>query len=121
SVGRVQTPTLAIVYARELEIRNFKPRNYWRVTATFELAKGRYDGVYQRANFKRAENDEHDRIDRLWDKAMAEAVHAACVGRQPAGAPVLAIVSEEKKASSQVSPRLYDLTTLQREANNRFD
>ncbi len=36
SVGRVQTPTLAIVYARELEIRNFKPRDYWRVTASFE-------------------------------------------------------------------------------------
>jgi DNA topoisomerase-3 len=40
SVGRVQTPTLAIVYARELEIRNFKPRDYWRVTAKFEIAKG---------------------------------------------------------------------------------
>jgi DNA topoisomerase-3 len=114
SVGRVQTPTLAIVYARELEIRNFKPRDYWRVTATFEIAKGRYEGVYQRANFKRAENDEHDRIDRIWEKAMAEAVLAACQG-QP-----LAKVTEEKKASTQASPRLYDLTTLQREANNRF-
>ena len=114
SVGRVQTPTLAIVYARELEIRNFKPRDYWRVTATFEIAKGRYEGVYQRANFKRAENDEHDRIDRIWDKALAEAVVAACQG-QP-----LAKVTDEKKASSQASPRLYDLTTLQREANNRF-
>ena len=51
SVGRVQTPTLAIVYARELEIRNFKPRAYWRVTATFSIAKGSYEGVYQRANF----------------------------------------------------------------------
>ncbi len=114
SVGRVQTPTLAIVYARELEIRNFKPRDYWRVTATFEIAKGRYEGVYQRANFKRAENDEHDRIDRIWDKALAEAVLAACQG-QP-----LASVTDEKKASTQASPRLYDLTTLQREANNRF-
>jgi DNA topoisomerase-3 len=114
SVGRVQTPTLAIVYARELEIRNFKPRDYWRVTATFEIAKGRYEGVYQRANFKRAENDEHDRIDRVWEKAMAEAVVAAC-----AGTP-LARVTEEKKASTQASPRLYDLTTLQREANNRY-
>ena len=44
SVGRVQTPTLAIVYARELEIRNFKPRTFWRVTATFEVAKGTYEG-----------------------------------------------------------------------------
>jgi DNA topoisomerase-3 len=114
SVGRVQTPTLAIVYAREQEIRNFKPRDYWQVTATFEIARGRYDGTYQRANFKRAENDEHDRIDRIWEKALAEAVLAACQG-QP-----LARVTEEKKASTQASPRLYDLTTLQREANNRF-
>ena len=114
SVGRVQTPTLAIVYARELEIRNFKPRDYWRVTALFEVAKGRYEGVYQRPNFKRAENDEHDRIDRIWEKAMAEAVVAACQGHP------LARVVDEKKASTQASPRLYDLTTLQREANNRF-
>jgi len=114
SVGRVQTPTLAIVYAREQEIQNFKPRDYWRVTATFSVAKGNYEGVYQRPNFKRAENDEHDRIDRMWDKAMAEAIVAACQG-QP-----LARVVDEKKASTQASPRLYDLTTLQREANNRF-
>ncbi|MEY2879226.1 MAG: hypothetical protein RLZZ15_1606, partial [Verrucomicrobiota bacterium] len=119
SVGRVQTPTLAIIYGRELEIRNFKPRDFWRVTATFEVAKGRYEGVYQRPNFKKADNDDHDRIDRLWDKAMAEAVHAACVGSQLAGAP-LASVTEEKKASTQAAPRLYDLTTLQREANNRY-
>ncbi|MEO6567821.1 MAG: DNA topoisomerase [Opitutaceae bacterium] len=114
SVGRVQTPTLAIVYARELEIRSFKPRDYWRVTATFDVAKGKYEGVYQRPNFKKAENDEHDRIDRVWEKALAEAVVAVCQG-QP-----LASVTEEKKASTQAAPRLYDLTTLQREANNRY-
>ncbi len=114
SVGRVQTPTLAIVYAREQEIRNFKPRDYWRVTATFQVAKGTYEGVYQRPNFKKAEGDDHDRIDRIWDKAVAEAVVAACQG-QP-----LAKVVDEKKASNQAAPRLYDLTTLQREANNRF-
>ncbi|HMJ06948.1 MAG TPA: DNA topoisomerase III [Chthoniobacterales bacterium] len=113
SVGRVQTPTLAMVYARELEIRNFKPRGYWRVTAKFEIAQGTYEGSYQRPDFKRNE-DEHDRIDRLWDQATAEAVVAACQG-QP-----VANVSEEKKASSQIAPRLYDLTTLQREANGRF-
>ncbi|MBI2518328.1 MAG: DNA topoisomerase III [Opitutae bacterium] len=113
SVGRVQTPTLAIVYARELEIRNFKPRGYWRVTAKFEIAKGTYEGTYQRANFKKGD-DEHDRIDRIWDKALAEAVVAACAS-QP-----VASVSEEKKASTQISPRLYDLTTLQREANGRY-
>src|SRR5581483_4079205 len=114
SVGRVQTPTLAIVVAREMEIRNFKPRPFWRVTAAFDVAKGRYEGVYQRPNFKKSEADEHDRVDRIWDQAHAGAVVAACQDR-PA-----AVVTEEKKASTQAAPRLYDLTTLQREANNRF-
>ncbi|MEP6777125.1 MAG: DNA topoisomerase 3 [Chthoniobacterales bacterium] len=114
TVGRVQTPTLAIVFGRELEIRNFKPRSYWRVIAKFEIANGVYDGVYQRANFKKAPSDEHDRIDRIWDRAIAEAALKACEGKP------LAKVAEQKKSSSQASPRLYDLTTLQREANNRF-
>ncbi|MSU69604.1 MAG: type IA DNA topoisomerase [Opitutaceae bacterium] len=114
SVGRVQTPTLSIVYDRELEIRNFKPRPYWRVTATFEITLGAYEGVYQRPSFKRAEGDEHDRIERIWDQALAVAVYAAGQGHP------LAKVTEEKKASTQAAPRLYDLTTLQREANNRY-
>jgi DNA topoisomerase-3 len=114
SVGRVQTPTLAIIFNRELEIRNFRPRGFWRVTAVFQIANGTYEGVYQRPNFRKAENDDHDRVDRIWKQAAAEAVHAACQGQPPAA------VSEEKKSSSQSSPRLYDLTTLQREANNRY-
>ena len=113
SVGRVQTPTLAMVYERELEIRNFKPRAYWRVTAKFEVEQGEYEGVYQRPDFKKS-NDGHDRADRVWDQAAAEAVAAACRGNP------IADVTEEKKASSQIAPRLYDLTTLQREANGRF-
>ena len=92
SVGRVQTPTLAIVYTRELEIRNFKPRATTGASPRPSRSrKGRYEGVYQRPNFKKAENDEHDRIDRVWEKALAEAVVAACQG-QP-----LASVTEEKK------------------------
>ena len=84
AVGRVQTPTLAIVFARELEIRTFKPRAYWRVTAQFGITRGAYEGVYQRPNFKRTENDEHDRIDRIWERAEAEAIVAACQGQPPA-------------------------------------
>jgi len=113
SVGRVQTPTLAIVYERELEIRDFKPRDYWRVTVKFEIAKGRYEGTYQRPDFKK-DGNEHDRADRIWERAAPEAVVAACQGKP------IANVTEEKKASSQIAPRLYDLTTLQREANGRF-
>ncbi len=113
SVGRVQTPTLAIVYNRELEIRNFVPRGYWRITAGFGLTKGSYEGAYQRPDYRKSD-DEHDRVDRLWVKKTAEAIVAACQG-QP-----VAAVTEEKKASTQGAPRLYDLTTLQREANGRF-
>ncbi len=113
SVGRVQTPTLAIVYARELEIRNFVPRAFWRLTATFQIAAGNYEGVYQRSNFKKTD-DEHDRIDRLWAQATAEKILAACSGHPDA------VVTEEKKSSTSASPRLYDLTTLQREANTRY-
>ena len=114
SVGRVQTPTLAIVYARELEIRNFKPRAYWQVTAEFHVSNGTYEGVYQRPDFKRTDGDDLDRVDRIWEKAAAEAVFEACKGHPDA------FVTEERKASTQASPRLYDLTTLQREVNNRF-
>ncbi|MCP5531276.1 MAG: DNA topoisomerase 3 [Opitutaceae bacterium] len=113
SVGRVQTPTLALIVNREIEIRNFVPRDYWRVTATFGVTKGDYEGTYQRDDFKKG-TDEHDRADRIWDQATADAIVAACAG-QP-----MAAVSEEKKSSTQISPRLYDLTTLQREANSRF-
>lgn len=114
SVGRVQTPTLAIIVARELEIRNFKPKAYWRVTANFDVAAGSYEGTYQRPGFKKNDQDDTDRIDRIWDKAQAEAVLAACQGQPKAQ------VSEEKKATTQIAPRLYDLTTLQREANSRL-
>jgi DNA topoisomerase-3 len=114
SVGRVQTPTLAIVFNRELEIRDFESRDYWRVTAKFQIAQGTYEGVYQKPNFRKSEEDEHDRVDRVWDRTVAEKVLAACRGEP------IAKVSEEKKSSSQISPRLYDLTTLQREVNNRF-
>jgi DNA topoisomerase-3 len=104
SVGRVQTPTLAIVFARELEIRNFRARPYWRVTAKFDVAKGSYEGVYQRANFKKDANDEHDRIDRMWDQATAEAVLAACQN-QP-------IASVTKRRS--LPPRLRPDSTILR-------
>ena len=112
TVGRVQTPTLSMVVERELEIRNFQPRNYWRILARFGVAQGDYEGVYQRPDFKRA--DDEDRADRIWDAALAEKILA------DAKATTQAEVSEEKKRSTNIAPRLYDLTTLQREANSRF-
>jgi len=114
SVGRVQTPTLAIVCAREEHIRNFKPATYWRITATFRLNQGEYEAVYHRPQFKKDPANEHDRPDRLWDKPLAEAIFADCKTNSRAK------VTEEKKPASQTAPRLYDLTTLQREANQRL-
>jgi len=113
TVGRVQTPTLAIVVERENKIRGFKAREYWEVKATFAAAAGAYDGRWFDPNFKRDDSDPERRENRLWDKAAAEAVAAACHGK-------LGAVKEEAKPSSQVSPTLFDLTSLQREANGRF-
>lgn len=53
TVGRVQTPTLAIVVAREEEITHFKPQNYWEVHATFGAQAGDYDSVWVDADFKK--------------------------------------------------------------------
>lgn len=113
TVGRVQTPTLSLVYQREMEIRNFQPRDYWRIEARFQVAQGEYTGIYQKPDFKKG-TDEHDRADRLWDQAQAQAILEA-VRNNPE-----AEVTEEKKRTRQSAPRLYDLTTLQREANSRF-
>ncbi|MDP0495033.1 MAG: DNA topoisomerase III [Verrucomicrobiota bacterium JB024] len=113
TVGRVQTPTLTLVYERECEIRNFVPRTYWRLLADFGIHAGSYAGVYQKPGFKKGD-DEHDRADRLWEKEQAEQILREV---QAAGT---AAVTEEKKRSKQAAPRLYDLTTLQREANTRF-
>ena len=113
TVGRVQTPTLAMVVAREKAIRDFKPRAFWRIEGNFKIHAGEYRGVLQKKDWKK-NNDEHDRIDRHWDKNEVDLLI-----EKLADAPQ-ALVTEEKKRSKQASPRLYDLTTLQREANNRF-
>ena len=113
TVGRVQTPTLAIVVGREERIRKFVARAYWEVEARFAGEKGEYSGRWFDEKFKKAEDDEHATAYRLWDESRAEAIRAACLGRP-------ATATEETKPSSQLSPLLYDLTSLQREANGRF-
>ncbi len=112
TVGRVQTPTLSIVVEREEKIRKHVPRAYWEVKATFVAAAGSYEGKWFDPKFKKGE-DADARADRLWDAKSAEAIKAACIGQS-------ASVVDEAKPSTQASPLLYDLTTLQREANSRF-
>ncbi|HEY5791899.1 MAG TPA: DNA topoisomerase III [Chthoniobacterales bacterium] len=111
-VGRVQTPTLAILAEREEKIREFKPRTYFEVFGDFAVIGGGYRGRWFDEAFKKG-GEEDARAERLWDKAKAEAILAKCLGQPGA-------IEEEKKPASQIPPLLYDLTTLQREANSRF-
>ena len=113
TVGRVQTPTLAVMVEREQKIRDFLPRDYWEVHATFGAKAGTYDGRWFAQDFKRPDDDEHARAERLWEARRAEEIVARCQGRP-------GIVSEETKPTTQSSPLLFDLTSLQREANGRF-
>ena len=113
TIGRVQTPTLSMLLKREHEIRDFKPTPYYRIIAEFSVANGQYKGIYQRPDFKKSSN-ECDRIDRLFDEQQAEQIINEV---KQSGT---AIVTEKKKKSTQNAPRLYDLTTLQREANTRY-
>ncbi|HET9642717.1 MAG TPA: DNA topoisomerase III, partial [Burkholderiaceae bacterium] len=113
TVGRVQTPTLSIVVEREEKIRKHVPRDYWEVRATFGVASGSYEGKWFDPKFKKDENDPEKRADRIWVERDANAIADAVRGKT-------GTVSEESKPSSQSSPLLYDLTSLQREANGRF-
>ncbi|HZW21028.1 DNA topoisomerase III [Noviherbaspirillum sp.] len=113
TVGRVQTPTLSIVVEREEKIKNFVPRDYWEVRAEFVCAAGIYEGRWLDTKFKKDEADPEKRAERLWSKAAAESIVAACRGKQ-------GTVTEEAKPATQLSPALFDLTSLQREANSRF-
>ena len=112
TVGRVQTPTLAILVEREEKIRAFQPRDYWEVHARFEAQAGAYAGRWFDPAFKKDEDPER-RAERIWTAKRAAAVAAACAGMQ-------GTATEETKPSTQASPLLYDLTSLQREANGRF-
>ena len=145
SLGRVQTPTLAIIVERENKIREFKPRDLHEIIGIFRAAAGEYAGRWFDEAFQKDEDEsertkrllhrlqltlpdaeqrlaiergslweEHRAAPRLWHHEIAEAIHRKCSGKQGV------VELEEKKASTQVAPQLYDLTALQREANNRL-
>lgn len=113
TVGRVQTPTLSIVVEREEKIKRFVSRDYWEVRADFIAAAGTYEGRWFDTAWKRDENDPERRESRLWTQAAADSIVAACRGERGR-------VTEESKPSSSIAPALFDLTSLQREANGRF-
>jgi DNA topoisomerase-3 len=110
SLGRVQTPTLAIITRREEEIKVFKPEPYWLVDATFlaetdpgEDSERVYSGRFHASNKPRIATEE-----------QAKAVVDACQGQ------LGKITKLEKKEQHDRPPMLYDLTSLQREANIRY-
>ena len=112
TVGRVQTPTLAILVERESRIKAFVPRDYWEVEGEFQAVAGTYRGRWFDEKFKKSD-DEHAKAERLWEQAKAEAIRSKCLGKH-------GDVTEESKPKTELSPLLFDLTSLQREANGRF-
>jgi DNA topoisomerase-3 len=145
SLGRVQTPTLTIIVDRERKIQEFKPRELHEIIGKFRAAAGEYAGRWFDEAFKKDEAesertqrltdrlqlnlpdaeqqldsangslwDEHRAAPRLWHREIADAIQRKCSGK-----PGI-VELEEKKPTTQAAPQLYDLTTLQREANNRF-
>jgi DNA topoisomerase III len=146
SLGRVQTPTLAIIVDRENKIKEFRPRQLNEVTGRFQAKSGEYTGRWFDEAFDKEEEsetertrrlltrlqlpvpdaeqrldsangslwDEHRSAPRLWHREIAEAIERKCTGKEGI------VEMEEKKPSTQIAPQLYDLTSLQREANTRF-
>ncbi len=113
TVGRVQTPTLAIMVEREEKIRKHVARDYWEIRGQFAVQAGEYEGKWFDPKWKKNPDDAEQRADRIWNEHDARAIADAARG-QPAR------VTDEAKPSTQAPPQLYDLTTLQREANSRF-
>ncbi|MFZ5805872.1 MAG: DNA topoisomerase III [Verrucomicrobiota bacterium] len=112
TVGRVQTPTLTILVERERDIHDFQPRNYWEIHGTFGVKAGSYLGKWFDEKFKK-EGDRDLRPERLWNKTKAEKIAQECKGKT-------GIIEEESKSSQQLSPLLFDLTSLQRDANSKL-
>jgi DNA topoisomerase III len=111
SIGRVQTPTLAIVVSRERAIRVFQPRDYWEVKGTFTTKEsGRFEATWTR-----------EKVTRFGSQAVVDEVlarlRAHALARDAQG-PVVERVRE--KRTKEPPPLLFDLTSLQRTANRRF-
>ncbi|KAB2493368.1 DNA topoisomerase III [Priestia endophytica] len=99
SAGRVQTPTLAMVFEREKTIQSFKPQTFWTIEAEFSQFKAQWQGSKDKRIFKEEEaNTRYKNL--LGNKAVVKSIR--------------------KKKGTEVQPLPYDLNELQREANKRF-
>ncbi|MHC1685269.1 MAG: DNA topoisomerase III [Clostridiaceae bacterium] len=101
SCGRVQTPTLAIIAKREEEIQNFKPKNYYGITAIADKVKLSWQ-------------DSKTKDVKTFDKEKADKIIAAINNKNAE------VVKVDKTDKKKFSPGLYDLTELQRDANRIF-
>jgi DNA topoisomerase III len=113
TVGRVQTPTLSVVVEREELIRKFVSRDYWEIHASFHAEAGEYAAKWFNPAHKKDADDAEKKADRVWSQREAQSIADAVRGQQ-------ATVTEESKPTTQASPLLFDLTSLQREANGKF-
>ena len=112
TAGRVQTPTLVILAEREKVIRAFVSKPYFEVHGKFQVTAGEYAGRWFNEDFKKDENDNQLRAERIWSKEEADAIVKRCTGQ-------IGSVEEVKKPSKSAPPQLFDLTSLQREAGNK--
>jgi DNA topoisomerase-3 len=103
TLGRVQTPTLALVVERHLEIKNFVPKDYWEISADF--------GDFSALWFNPDDKENPTRID---EQEQAQKLAECLPGR------TAKVKSVKKTKKKQQPPYLYDLTTLQRDANSRY-
>jgi DNA topoisomerase-3 len=113
SAGRVQTPTLAILVSQELEILAHTPVPYWRLEARIRAETHEYTGTWFDPSFRASDQSPDARDDRIFDEAQARAIAAATEGQD-------GMARETRKPSRENAPPLFDLTSLQREANHRL-
>lgn len=111
--GRVQTPTLSMIIRREQTRLSFVPKSYWTIQVDFQNGSQKYEGKWFRESFSKDPESPHLHAERIWSEDDAEAIKSRVQGK-------IAQAEETTKPSQQKSPALYDLTSLQREANSRF-
>lgn len=116
-VGRVKTPTLALVVKRDLEIENFESEVYYQITAKFKTDTGEYEGIFLDKEFNNKKLSlEEKRVrknDRVFDPEVAELIVSSTIDSDGS-------ITEVVKPRKEYSEALFDLTSLQREANSRF-
>lgn len=113
TVGRVQTPTLFMIVEREEKIKGFVSRPYYELYGTFSCHSGEYQGIWFDDAFVKDSLDKDKKAERIWNLEQAQAIRRECLGQR-------GTVTQESKKKMELSPLLFDLTSLQREANQRF-